>query len=77
MSEVFSGKAGAANVSVAELNGQKGVVLKFDRTGVSFSTDTLVLDSDNTAALARIISRAKKVADWIMPKLTHLAIIIN
>jgi hypothetical protein len=70
--EMFSGKVGAANVSVAELNGQKGVVLKFDRTGPSLSIDTLMLDSDNAAGLARIISRAKQVADWIMPKLATL-----
>jgi len=31
-----------------------------------------MLDSDNAAALARIISRAKQVADWMMPKLATL-----
>lgn len=70
--EMYSGKVGAVNVSVGELNGQKGVVLKFDRTGPSLSRDTIMLDSDNAAGLARIISRAKQVADWIMPKLATL-----
>jgi hypothetical protein len=69
---MFSGKAGTANVSVAELSGQKGVVLKFDRTGPSLLIDTIMLDSDNAAGLARIVSRAKQVADWIMPKLATL-----
>jgi hypothetical protein len=70
--EMFSGKAGSANVSVGEVNGQKGVVLKFDRTGPSLLIDTIMLDSDNAAGLARIISRAKQVADWIIPKLATL-----
>lgn len=70
--EVFSGKAGTANVSVVEVDGQKGVVIKFDREGISFSTNTLALDADNAAGLARIIARAKQVSDWLTPKLTAL-----
>jgi hypothetical protein len=70
--EVFSGKAGIANVSVVEAKGQKTVSIKFDREGLSFSRDTLELDADNAASLARIIGRAKQISDWLTPKLTAL-----
>lgn len=70
--EVFSGKAGTANVAVIESGGQKAVVIKFDRAGISFTADSLALDADNAAALARILARANQVAAWLTPRLNNL-----
>jgi hypothetical protein len=50
----------------------QNVSIKFDREGLSFSRDTLELDADNAASLARIIGRAKQISDWLTPKLTAL-----
>jgi len=70
--QTFSGKAGKTSVTVVESEGQKGVVVKFESERISFSSNSLALDADNTAGLARILSRAKQVSDWLAPKLTAL-----
>ena len=70
--QTFSGKVGKASVTVVESNGQKVVVVTFETEGLTFSTRELTLDADNAAGLARILSRAKQVSDWLSPKLTVL-----
>jgi hypothetical protein len=70
--QTFSGKAGKASVTVVESDGQKFVVVKFESEGITFASDELTVDADNTAGLARILSRAKQVSDWLAPKLTAL-----
>ena len=65
--QLFSGQTGKATVAVAEIQGQKGVILKFEVEG-SFVARQVFLDADNAASLARILKRAKLVSDWLTTK---------
>jgi hypothetical protein len=66
--QIFSGKAGKANLAVAEVSGQKRVIIEFEVDGISFASRKLLLDADNASSLARILKRAKQVSDWLSPK---------
>lgn len=69
---VFSGRAGKTSVFVEEKDGEKLVTVHFETEGISFSSNRITMDADNAASLSRILSRSKRVADWITPRLKNL-----
>jgi aspartokinase len=70
--QTYSGKAGKTSVAVFESEGQKAVQIDFESEGITFSDSKLVMDADNAASLAKVLGRAKQIADWLSSKLPAL-----
>ena len=50
----------------------QAVRVQFERKGFNLSTSSIDVDADNAATLARLIQRAQKNIEWLLPRLSKL-----